>query len=337
MRRELCYSLALSLMAVGGYAASPPQDALHAEAGSSPEADRIVATVNGRPILGAQLKPALEKGLRRFRRFGMRKESPELVRSVRERTLGELIDRELVHQESQKLSIQGVAEKVEQELQALKTKHGPEQRFARYLQIRGLTEVDLRESLETRVCMDEYLKRQGVLDPEIPEERIREAYEANPKSYSREETVQVSHILIQVDQAEARAEEKEQAKQEARQIRREILDGKDFAEMAKTHSDCNSASGGGGLGRIKRGFMPEEFDGVAFAMEVNAVSEVVESEFGYHIIMVLDKKAAGVIPYDEVRDFIRKFLQEKESKVKLAAHVAELREKATIEIMPDQP
>ena len=79
--------------------------------------------------------------------------------------------------------------------------------------------------------------------------------------------------------------------------------------------------------------MPEGFDNVAFAMEVNAVSEVVESKFGCHIIKVFEKKAAGVIPYDEVRDFIKKFLQEKESKVQLTAHLAELKKKAKIEIL----
>ena len=200
----------------------------------------------------------------------------------------------------------------------------------KHLQSKGLTEDGLRESLKARLAVDFYLMDQGILKPEIPEENIRSTYESSPKSYSREETVRVSHILIAVREAE----EKEAARQKVDLLRRELLEGRDFAEMAVTHSQCNSASGGGDLGYLKRGYMPEGFDAVAFTLKVNAVSRVVETKFGYHILKVADRKAAGVVPYGEVREFIEKFLQEKESKVKLAEHVAELRNKSKIEVLP---
>jgi peptidyl-prolyl cis-trans isomerase C len=190
---------------------------------------------------------------------------------------------------------------------------------------------DVRESLKVRVYTDEYLKEKGVLEPHISEELIRDNYERNPDAYSREETIKVSHILIAVDENTA-AEEKDQASQKAEEIREEVLDGKDFAEMAKTHSDCNSASGGGSLEYVKRGYMPAEFDRVAFAMEKDAVSTVVRTKFGYHIIKVFDKKSAGLTPYEEIRDFIKKYLQEQESKKKRAAHIEKLKKTAKIEI-----
>ena len=130
----------------------------------------------------------------------------------------------------------------------------------------------------------------------------------------------------------AGAEQNEQALQKAEKIHGEILEGKDFAEMARKHSDCNSASGGGSLRYIKRGYMPAEFDRVAFAMEKDAVSEVVKTKFGYHIIKVFDKKSAGVAPYEDVREFIKKHLQQQESKKKLEGHIGELKKKAKIEI-----
>jgi parvulin-like peptidyl-prolyl isomerase len=63
---------------------------------------------------------------------------------------------------------------------------------------------------------------------------------------------------------------------------------------------------------------------------------VVKTKFGYHIIQVIDKKSAGITPYEEVRDFIKKFLQEQESDKKRAAHIAELKEEAKIEILLDE-
>ena len=79
--------------------------------------------------------------------------------------------------------------------------------------------------------------------------------------------------------------------------------------------------------------MPPEFDKVAFAMEEDAVSAVVETKFGYHVIKVADKKPGGLVPYEEVKDFIKKFLQQEESKKKLHAHMTELKKKAKIDIL----
>lgn len=315
-----------------GFLLIPPETALSAEKQSPPKAKEIVARVNGQPIYQEQLKPEVERVLGRFRKYGMRKEDPDLVKRLQRRALDRVIGEELIDQESRKLTIEDIDEKVEQKLRALEGKHGKGERFEKYLKIRTLTMEDLRESFRASVYVDEYLKEQGISEPEISEDRIREAYERNPGSYSREETIKASHVLIAVD-GNAATEQKQQARQKAEQIHKKIFEGKDFAEMARKHSDCNSASGGGSLRYIKRGYMPREFDRVAFAVEKDAVSEVVETRFGYHIIKVLDKKPAGVIPYEEVKDFITKFLQQQESKKKLATHIAALRKKAKIEVL----
>ncbi len=83
--------------------------------------------------------------------------------------------------------------------------------------------------------------------------------------------------------------------------------------------------------------MPKEFDEVAFTIEKDTVSEIVETKFGYHIILVTDKIPGGITPYEEVRDFIKKYLQKDESKKRLAEHIAKLKEKATIEILLEDP
>jgi peptidyl-prolyl cis-trans isomerase C len=274
----------------------------------------------------------VENGIRKFRKYGMRKESSDLVKRLQMKALDKVIDQELIYQESRKLTIESLDEKVEQRLQVKKKKYGSQKRFEKYLKVRHLTIEGLRESLRTSVYIREYLKKQGITEPEIAEDRIRKFYEGNPDNYAREETVKVSHILIKVD-GNANPEEKEKARKKTDQIRKEIIEGQDFAQMAMKHSDCNSASGGGSLRHIKRGYMPQEFDKVAFAMEEDAVSEVVETKFGYHIIKVTDKKPGGIAPYEEVKDFIKTFLQQEESKKKLHAHMTELKKKAKIDIL----
>ncbi len=291
---------------------------------------KVVARVNGRPIYETQLKPELERSLRKFRRYGMRKDDVALVKRLQRKILDRMIGEQLIYRESQKLTIDNVDQRVGQELKALQMKYGVGERFEKYLTSKKLAMKDLEETLRAKVYVAEYLKRQGVLEPAIPESRIRETYENHPENYVKTERVKVSHILIAVN-GHAGPEEKQQARQKAESIRQEILAGKDFAELAKKYSECNTASGGGSLGYIKKNYMPTEFDQAAFAMEKNAVSEVVETVFGFHIIKVFDKKSAGVASYEEVREFVKKFLQQKESEKKLAALIAELKGKAKIE------
>lgn len=85
---------------------------------------------------------------------------------------------------------------------------------------------------------------------------------------------------------------------------------------------------------MERGFLPAEVDQVIFVAEPGKLSEVVLSPHGYHVLEVMEKKPAGVMPYDErVKDFIGKYLQgERKKRVLLAAHIKELRDQARIEV-----
>lgn len=321
------------LMVVAGCVVQLSAENAQAAEPSAAVARKVAAKVNGQPIYEDQLQPEVEKSLGAMRKYGMRKDDPAVVRRLQGKVLDKAIGDVLINQESKKRTIENIAEKVEQRVKELEQKFGAGEGMERYLKIRRITLDELRESLKGRVRVDEYLKEQGVLDPEIPEDRIRAMYDADPESFSSKEIVKVSHILIAVD-GDAGTEKKEQARQKAEQIRKEILAGKDFAELAKQHSGCQrSASSGGDLGDLKKGFMPAEFEKVAFALEKDAVSEVVETKFGYHVIKVTDKQPAAVVPYEQMRAFLKKYLQEEESKKKLASHLTELKSKAAIEIL----
>jgi len=297
---------------------------------------KVVATVNGSPIYEDQLDPGVKESLKKYKKYGMRKETPALINRLQKKTLSKVIDHELLYQESKKLTVKNVDEKVDGKLKKMKRKYQTDERFENHLKKNGQTIEGLTSSIREGIYVEEYLKQQGIADPDIPDKNIREFYDGNPKSYFRKESIKVSHILIKLDENPG-PEEKEKAFKKAQEIRKEIVAGADFAEMAKKHSECNSASGGGSLRYLNKGYMPEEFDKVAFTLEKDKVSDVVETKFGYHIILVTDKISEGITPYDEVKDFIKKFLQEDESKKLLDAHIAKLREKAKIEVFLEEP
>jgi len=297
---------------------------------------KVVAKVNGEPIYEDQLESGVQKGIKKYKKYGMRQETPAVINRFQKKALRKVVDNELLYQEGRKLTVKNLDEKIDQKLQKMKRKYQTDERFENHLKNRNQTLEGLTSDIRKGIYIEEYLKKEGITDPDIPEKDIKDFYEGNPQSYYRKESIKVSHILIKLDENPG-PEEKEKAFKKAEEIRKEILAGADFAEMAKKHSECNSASGGGSLRYINRGYMPEEFDKVAFALEEGTVSNVVETKFGYHIILVSDKLSEGVTPYEEVRNFIKKYLQEDESKKLLEAHLAKLREKAKIEVFLDEP
>jgi parvulin-like peptidyl-prolyl isomerase len=134
-------------------------------------------------------------------------------------------------------------------------------------------------------------------------------------------------VLVAED---ADPEKKAEARKKIDKAREELVAGKPFAEVTREYSEDNIASAGGDLGYIKKGYMPPEFDKVAFALEKNKLSEVVETKFGYHLVEVLDQKPAGIPPYEEVKDFIAKFLKMEASKKKRQSVIQALRAEAKV-------
>jgi peptidyl-prolyl cis-trans isomerase C len=303
----------------------------HAAEESGVKARKVVARVNREPIYEDQLQPVVEKNLAQLSRHGARTDDTALVRRLQMRHLNELIGNLLVHQQSRKQTVENMDEKVEQRLKELDEKRRAALGMSSHVETSSAAADARRESVEASIRVDEYLKEQGVLEPEIPEERIRAMYDADPKSFSTVETVRVSHILSAVDE-QAGAEEKQQARQKAERIREQILAGEDFAALARAYSDCRTAPQGGDLGQIKRGYMPVAFDEVAFSLETDSVSEIVETRFGYHVIKVVEREPARLVSYEQMRGFLEAYLQGEESKRRLAAHIAELREESEIEI-----
>lgn len=106
------------------------------------------------------------------------------------------------------------------------------------------------------------------------------------RRYSVSDKIIASHILLMYDGSmrSTATRSKEEALSEIETLKKQIEDGGDFADLAKQHSDCTSASSGGALGEFGRGQMVPEFEEAAFALDAGATSPVVETDFGYHLI-----------------------------------------------------
>jgi peptidyl-prolyl cis-trans isomerase C len=166
----------------------------------------------------------------------------------------------------------------------------------------------------------------------VTEDEKKQEYETNKDKLNVPDEVKASHVLIKVGE-KATPEEKQKAKEKIDALRTRAMSGEDFAKLAKENSEDASSSNGGDLGYFKKGDMVKPFEEAAFGLEKDQISPVVETQFGYHVIKVTDKKAAHTLAYEEVSEDIAKFLLNKQKRDEVNKAVEALRKNAKIEIL----
>lgn len=199
-----------------------------------------------------------------------------------------LIAETLVDLEVEKLEIEITQEEIDEEIAALEEQYNGEEGLNSALANSGTT----MEELEEQIVMN--LKIQQLVAPyiEVTDEQVESYYEENIDLLGQPEQVRARHILVETQE-------------EADEIHERLMDGEDFEELAKEHSTDGSAEEGGDLGLFGRGQMVEEFEEAAFSMEVDEISEPVESQHGFHIIKVEEKVEAVEANLEDVEDDIR--------------------------------
>lgn len=164
----------------------------------------------------------------------------------------------------------------------------------------------------------------------VNEEELRQAYEASKNEF---EKASARHILIAFAGSPAAQPGKpelteEQAKAKAEEIREKIKGGASFEELAKAESDdVGSGANGGSLGEFGRGQMVSEFEQAAFTTPIGELSDVIRTQFGFHLVKV---DARGTSPFEEVRES----LERAERSKKIQAYLEELSTKANATFDP---
>ena len=148
------------------------------------------------------------------------------------------------------------------------------------------------EELKKRLVVEAYLKQKVEEQAKVTDEELKKFYEANKDKFKTGDQVKASHILVKTEK-------------EAKDVQAQLKSGGNFEELAKKYSTDGAASKGGDLGWFSKGSMIPEFENVAFAMKEGQTSDIVKTKFGYHIIKLTGKRAAGVRTFDEVKDQIK--------------------------------
>ena len=139
-----------------------------------------------------------------------------------------------------------------------------------------------------------------------------------------------SHILIKVD-AKADEAQKAEARKKIEEVQQKLKDGGDFAALAKEYSEGPSSAKGGDLGYFRRGQMVKPFEEAALALKPNEVSDIVETRFGYHLIIVYDTKPEQTLAYADVKDKIIQRMKQEKIEKEAVQYVDKLKKDGKIE------
>jgi peptidyl-prolyl cis-trans isomerase C len=309
---------ALTVLALGGLtraglAQAPP---------AAPAGNKVAAVVNGEGIPANDLDRLLRRDTPPVhpQTAGQKDEMRRMALNM---LIDDLLMRQFLRKNVAPVGEAAVAKELA-ELEAALVKQ--KKTVADFLKESGQTSDELKADVAAR------LQWKNWLAAKLPDATVKQYYDAN-KVFFDKVFVKASHILIRVD-PKATDADRQAARTKLANLRADILAGKaDFAQAAKANSDCPSKINGGDIGHFPYKFaVQESFARAAFALQKGQLSDIVQTDFGFHIILVTDRTQGEPSNYDNIKEMVRDvYAQELEL---YQGVIAEQRKTARIEMMP---
>jgi len=255
---------------------------------------------------------------------------PSEFKRMQREVVEQLITQELLWQEAQRREFVADDNIVDQQLEQIKDGFDSPQAFLFKIQEGGFTETSFREDVKQQLSVQRMVSQGIALSISISDEEAASFYTTNIDQMQQPVEVRARHILIK--QESAKTEAQTTAKGEIEEILAEIRAGGDFAKLAMEHSQGPSATQGGDLGFFGPGQMVPPFEKAAFALQPGEVSEVVQTQFGYHIIKLEDRRGGETAPLEDAADSIRAYLTQQRLQSEVETLVATLRDEGDVEI-----
>jgi peptidyl-prolyl cis-trans isomerase C len=248
------------------------------------------------------------------------------------RVLDDLISYTLLKQEAKARNVTVTDAEVDEQMKTIRQKAPNEAAFKKALAESGITVDRLRADTRAQMTIAKLMNDEVAGLQPTSDAEVREFYDKNPDRFKSPEAARASHILVRVDdKADDATKKAARAKIDA--ILQRAKNGEDFATLARENSDDGSAKQGGDLNYFPRGQMVPPFDKAVFALKPGEISEVVTTQFGYHVIKLTDLKAAGTVPLEQVSDRVKQFLTAQKKQQQAEAFLAQLKQKSKIEVL----
>jgi peptidyl-prolyl cis-trans isomerase C len=288
----------------------------------------VLARVNGEAVTKVEFDRLIKSMEMRANQSIPAERRDEILRQA----LDQLVTYAVLTQETRARKVMVTAEEVDSNIKQMRAQFPSEEEFKKALDARGMTLEKLKSDTRIDMTINKMVETEVSSQAAPSDAEIRAFYDKNPDKFKQDESVRASHILFRVDE-NADAATKKKVMEQAQAVLKEARGGADFAELAKKHSADGSAQQGGDLNYFTHGQMVPPFDQAAFALKPGEISDIVTTQFGYHIIKVTDRKPATAVPFDQVSGRIKDFLAEQQKQQKAEAFIQSLKQKAKIEVL----
>lgn len=273
----------------------------------------VLIRVDGRSVTLAQFKKGFAKTLPADEKL-TEEERGDLERSY----LVQVIDRELALAQADHIGVSVSPQEVEAALLEHRRDY-PDGAFEQMLKEREITLEDWRRELEEGLLMEKVVRQAVYSQVQVGEAGIEAYYQEHREEFDRPAQVRARQIVLG-------------SREEGERVLGLLRQGESFAEVARQNSLSPDAEQGGDLGFFARGEMPPEFDAVVFTLPVGRLSDLVQSEYGFHIFLVEERREAMRLPLQAVHDEIRDALRAEKEEQAYQQWLQSLRAKASIEV-----
>ena len=265
-----------------------------------------------------------ELSLEQFRQEFSRAQPPGQKLSEEERKemerafLAQVIDRELALSEADRHNISISPAELDAAI-AETSREYPQGTFETALRERDTNLKDWSEELRRNLLMEKIIAEAVYSRVSVSDDEIRASYEQNKAEFDRPDQVRARQIVVA-------------SEEEGQKVLGLLRQGEQFADVAREYSMSPDAEEGGDLGFFARNEMPAEFDAVVFKLTPGRLSDLVKSEYGYHVFLVEEKRKAHQLTLDEAQDDIRQHLTNVKEASAYQKWLQELRIRASIEM-----
>lgn len=319
-----------------------------------------IIKVNGEPITKSSYEEIYDREISspQYKQFAgfLKDEDSIMSLMLKDRIVNELILKEIINQEVEKRKIEVTEDEIQARKNEIAEKIGSEEKVEELLKRNNISEKQFDKDIENEIKIDKLIE--ATQSTKVSEKEVKDFYNKNIASFNYPERVRASHILIQVNPAQIKQEIIAQDKKgeltsdEIDKKTKEAVDNKmnftkevlnkvkanpeNFAALAKQYSDDNvSALKGGDLGFFTRKDMVKPFAEAAFNLKPGTVSDIVVTDYGNHIIIVTDKAAAGIQPFEKMKNEIQAYLEQKKKIDVLTSLLDGLKASAKVEFVDE--
>ncbi len=294
---------------------------LLAACGHKPKLDSKtnVAYVNGVPISRHELTMEMS---RLQQRFYSGKMSKEQIKEMKKQVLSILIGGRILYQTGVESGIEVSPTEVKNELSKARRQYPGSKTFKN-----NFTKAEIRQ----KVVVDKFIRQEFAAKTIIKDEECRKYYHNHLADFTRPAQVKISEIVIKTIKSDPQ-DKRQAALKKIKAVRGKLQKGADFAKLARQYSEDPSKANGGNIGFLMRGQMPKAFENVVFNMKNGTFSDIISTGYGYHILMVTDRKPAYVTPYADIEKKLKRYLKQRDIQRKLEAFIKQKRAKANIHI-----